>query len=400
MENGFPWIALCLAMVSVGTMLDAPASRAADEGAPVDAEIVRRSLVSAGDTARLQHAMAKARRGATVTVGVMGGSITQGAKASDAAHRYADLVARWWREKFPLATVKFVNAGIGATGSNYGALRVKRDLLVAQPDFVIVEYAVNDPNLPGAAETLEGVVRQVLGQPHQPALLLLFMMNRSGKNAQEWFAKVGEHYRLPMVSYRDALWPEIEAKRLTWEAISPDEVHPNDRGHAAAARFVTSLLESVFAALPADEKLPPVAPLPAPRFTDLYERTALWEATALQPHINNGWVYEAAGNYWKSDQPGSAIEFLVEGRTFFTMHYVVRGPMGRARVSVDGAAPVTLEGWFEPTWGGYRQTNRIAHDLAPGQHRVRFELLPEKSQGSEGHEFRILGLGAAGLEAR
>ena len=61
-----------------------------------------------------------------MTVAVIGGSITQGAKASSAEHRYGELVAQSWREKFPAALIKFVNAGIGATGSDYGAMRFAR----------------------------------------------------------------------------------------------------------------------------------------------------------------------------------------------------------------------------------------------------------------------------------
>jgi hypothetical protein len=58
-----------------------------------ESEIFARSLLSAGDTARLQQAIAKAGRGETVTIGVIGGSITQGASASQPEKRYGDLVA-------------------------------------------------------------------------------------------------------------------------------------------------------------------------------------------------------------------------------------------------------------------------------------------------------------------
>ena len=61
------------------------------------------------------------------------------------------------------------------------------------------------------------------------------------------------------------------------------------------------------------------------------------------------------------------------------MHYVVCGPMGRAGVKVDGRVTRELDGWFDQTWGGYRQTNEIIRDLDPGKHRVQFELLAEKS---------------------
>jgi lysophospholipase L1-like esterase len=365
---------------------------------PDEAVLSRRSLLSEGNTARLQQVLARARRGEPVAIGVIGGSITQGAAASKPENRYGNRVAAWWREQFPKAEVKFVNAGIGATGSDYGALRAGRDLLSKHPDLVIAEYAVNDGNTRAAAETLEGLVRQVLKQANRPGLMLLFTMNQAGGNAQEWQAKVGAHYALSMVSYRDALWPEIQAGRMTWSDISPDTVHPNDRGHAYCAQEIVHLLKKVLADLPPDDRLPPIkTSLPPPLLSDVYEHAALFEADALKPVANQGWAYDSGSKSWKSDQPGSAIEFEGEGRRIVAMHYVVRGPMGRVKVTVDGGAARELNGWFDQTWGGYRQTNEIARDLAPGRHRIRFELLTAKSDASTGHEFRILGLGAAGV---
>ena len=51
-------------------------------GALAQDPITSRSVVTAGDTARLQQALAKGRRGEPVTVAVIGGSITAGAGAS------------------------------------------------------------------------------------------------------------------------------------------------------------------------------------------------------------------------------------------------------------------------------------------------------------------------------
>ncbi len=355
------------------------------------------SLVSTGDLARLQRALAKARRGEPTTVAVIGGSITQGAKASRPENRYGNHIAAWWRQQFPKTKIEFVNAGIGATGTNYGALRARRDLLSHQPDFVVVEYAVNDGALPQSAETLEGLVRQILRASQQPAVLLLFMMRKDGSNAQEWHGRVGKRYALPMVSFRDALWPEIQAGRLQWDTLIADQVHPNDAGHACAALFVTSLLEKVLKDLPPDDRLPAIALVPAPVCTDLFEHTVLREAGDLQPLKHDGWTLDTKARCWRSDKPGSVIEFEIEGRTIYAMHYVVCKAMGKARVQVDDGAPITLNGWFDQTWGGYRCSTVLAKDLKPGPHRVRFELLKENSPASEGHEFHILGLGAAGV---
>lgn len=367
----------------------------AQEAAKLAPEAYARSLVSAGDTARLQRVLAKAREGKPITVGVIGGSITQGAKATKAELRYGNQIAQWWRTTFPQAKVEFVNAGIGATGSNYGALRAARDLLAKNPDFIVVEYAVNDGNTKDAAETLEGLIRQILKAPNQPAVVLLFTMNKAGNNAQEWHSKVGAHYNLPMVSFRDALWPEIQAGKLKWEDVEADEVHPNDRGHTYAAEFVTRFVDSV-AKKSADAKA--VSPaLPKPLFSDMFEFTKLLEANDLKPVTNKGWTYDEKNKAWQSETAGSVIEFEIEGTVIYDMFWRIKGPMGHAKISVDDKAPEVREAWFNQTWGGYRVTSELAKDLAPGKHRVKVELLAEKNAESTGTQFRILGLGAAGL---
>jgi len=368
----------------------------AQEVAVLAPEAYARSLVSAGDTARLQRVLAKAREGKPIVVGVIGGSITQGAKASKPELKYGNQVAQWWRTNFPNTKVEFVNAGIGATGSNYGALRVGRDLLAKNPDFIVVEYAVNDGNVKESAETLEGLIRQILKAPNQPAVVMLFTMNKSGNNAQEWHSKVGAHYGIPMVSFRDALWPEIQAGKLKWEDVEADEVHPNDRGHEYAAEFVTRFIESVAKKSVRANAI--IGALPQPLFSDRFEFTKLLEAGDLKPVSNKGWTYDEKNKAWQSETPGSVIEFEIEGSMVYDIFWRIKGPMGQAKISVDDKAPQTREAWFNQTWGGYRVTSELAKDLSSGKHRVKVELLAEKNAESTGTQFRVLGLGAAGVK--
>ena len=87
----FPFIQGLMLAASLGV-----AHAAGDEAA-----LRTRSVVSGGDTARIQQAMDRARQGGPVTVAVIGGSITQGAKATRPENRYGNLVADWWRRGFP-----------------------------------------------------------------------------------------------------------------------------------------------------------------------------------------------------------------------------------------------------------------------------------------------------------
>jgi len=395
-------VSLPLALLTLGIAFPAFPQGPAPDRAEMEQRIMSRSLVSMGEVARLQRVLARAREGKPVVVGVIGGSITAGAGASNGEKAYGSLVAGWWRQAFPQSKVEFVNAGVGATGSAYGALRYRRDLGARKPDFVLVEFAVNDPPDQGAAESYEGLLRQILSERQRPAVMLVFTMNNAGANAQDWQSKLGAHYGLPMVSFRDALWPEISAGTLRWEEVEADEVHPNDRGHAYIARFVTAVLERVLADLPKHFRAPALARLPAPLLTDAFQHVTLFEGKALVPVSNHGWTLKEASPWetgWESETPGSTLEFQVSGRIVLVMDYHLHGPMGKAAWQVDDRSPVVVDGWFEPTWGGWRNMHVLARDLPPGKHRVRVTLLAERNPASGGHRFLVCALGVAGVKA-
>ncbi|HPO15237.1 MAG TPA: SGNH/GDSL hydrolase family protein [Candidatus Hydrogenedentes bacterium] len=372
-----------------------------------DDAIIERSLVSMGDTARLHAVMQKAKKGKPVTVAVLGGSITQGAMASKEEYRYGNRVAQWWRDTFPKSDITFVNAGIGATGSDIGAHRLKEHLLSKKPDFVVVEYGVNDLINPKFAETLEGVLRQILKQKNHPAVALLFMMDQAGNNVQEMQQPIGAHYSLPMVSFRDALWPEIQAGRIAWNDIEADAVHPNDRGHEYAAKFIIHVLQEAADTFPDGGKHKKIAALPAPKTANAFECTSMLNANSLKPVQNNGWEtfadpdfnqYFGAG--WKSSTPGSTLEFKVKGRVISVLFFRIKGAMGIAEAHVDDGPPIKMDAWFDQTWGGYTPLQLVACDLTPGKHRLKIRLLEEKNPNSEGYEFRIHAIMTAGVKNR
>lgn len=367
-----------------------------------DPAIIARSLVSAGNTARIQRALAKARRGEPIVIGTIGGSITAGYMASQAQFNYPNRVTQWWRDRFPAASVTLVNAGIGATCSDLGAHRVKSDLLSANPDLVIVEFTVNDYTFPLNQETMEGLVRQILAQPNFPGLIMLFTMLSDGSNQQSWHVPVGAHYNLPMISYRDALWPEIQAGRLAWTDISPDTVHPNDRGHQYIAEFVGAFLDQVLAALPADKDLPPVPDLPTPLVSDVFAHTAFWKAANIHPAENHGWSIgpdlAPFGNCLQASTPGSTIAFDFQGTAASLLFYSVHGDMGIVRARVDSEPAVLLDAYYDPTWGGWNTCKLIAQNLPYGPHRLNIELLSDTNALSHGHLFQINAIMAAGIE--
>ncbi len=369
----------------------------------MDPEWFSRGVVSAGDMSRLHIALAKAGRGEPITIASIGGSITAGASASSEQNRWPNRAAAWWRERFPQTEVRFINAGIGATGSDIGSHRLRRDVLVARPDLVMIEFAVNDGGSRIAGETLEGLLRQVLALPSCPAAVMLFTMDNQGNNRQKEHTQVGQHYGVPMVSFRDALWPDVAAGKVAWTDIEADSVHPNDWGHHICAALVTHLFDLAVESMPEGGCPPLPALLPTPLLCDTYEHTRMFHAESLTPLRNEGWqvVPGAYGPAWRAEVPGSVIEFEVPGTAISLAYKKQKAKFGRASVVVDDGTPQTLEGFFPQDWGGGYTPYVIAADqLTPGPHRLRITLLDEIAPESPGHGFEIHAVYAAGLERK
>jgi lysophospholipase L1-like esterase len=356
-------------------------------------EIVSRSQLSTGDLERLIDVFARADRGEPITLGVIGGSITQGAFASSAQNSYPGRLLTWWREKFPRSDIRMINAGIGGTGSMYGALRAGKDLLSSRPDFVVIEFAVNDNWTDG--EAFEGLVRQVLAQPNLPAVLLLFMMWENGGNDQAMQAEVGAHYKLPMVSFRDALWPEMKAGRLNWSDYIVDTVHPTDAGHAAAARFITTLCDRASQAghagtFAASESLPP------PLFSDAFQHVRWREAAALDPVKSKNWHLDFGDDglrAWSSAKSSGAIAFDWSGTGLVAVFADPPYDSRRVRFCIDGASFETIDALKQPK----RSIIVLAQNLAPGRHSLELARDDDAGSGSAGGQVLLLGLAGIGI---
>lgn len=72
------------------------------------------------NTTKLKSVLCRAAAGEELTIGFLGGSITQGSLTTQPENTYAYRVYRWWCETFPQAKFHYVNGGIGGTDSLYG----------------------------------------------------------------------------------------------------------------------------------------------------------------------------------------------------------------------------------------------------------------------------------------
>lgn len=410
-------LTICLSAAACGqtdSAEDAPAETTAAQSAPAPVTMAteavptepvdlsngltdamyERAVVSEGNKARLAKAMKKAANGEDITVGVIGGSITQGSSATDHNNCYAELFHKYWVEKFPQSNVNFVNAGIGGTNSYLGVHRVDTQLLDSKPDAVIVEFSVNDTDKLMNKYSYDSLVRKILNCDSQPAVMLLFTTQEDGTSLWETHKEIGAAYDLPMLSYRAVVYPEVSAGTLDWKDISPDNIHPNDEGHKLIGQLVSRYLDSVYDDL--DNIDDSSVAFDTPAYTaDYYKDAKMLGASDIAPQEISG--FEQGGN---SVYPELFPDnFVTEGEGYLKFEteckclgffYLkkVDGKGGKYDVYVDGERKGTLDADFKGGWGNYGETQQILISKDSEKHTVEIKL----AEGSTNTSLTILGI--------
>lgn len=220
--------------------------------------MISHSMLNPGNLAGIKKVLAKSAEGEKITLGFIGGSITQGAGAIPIHERcYARTFANVFAEMFcdgDLSRVDLVKAGVGGTPSELGMVRFTRDVLrngARKPDVIVIEFAVNDEGDETKGECFESLVRKALALPWHPAVILLFAVFSNDYNLQERLGPVGMHYDLPMASVRDAVTPQFNLSPSEGRVISKnqyfyDQYHPSNNGHIVMCDCIRALfLEGV-----------------------------------------------------------------------------------------------------------------------------------------------------------
>lgn len=342
-------------------------------------------IANRGNLTRMKKLMKRAQAGEALTIGFLGGSITQGSLSSTPQLCYAYHVYEWWVQTFPQASFTYVNAGIGGTTSQFGVARVERDLLVKQPDFVITEFSVNDESTEHFLETYEGLIRKIYQSKTQPEMLIVHnVCYDNGGNAQLQHARVGRYYQIPCVSMQSTIYPEVVAGRIANRDITPDDLHPNDDGHALVASVITHFLAKVQGELDAPEA--PEAEFPAPMTANSYENSVRYQNDNCNPTVDGfaadiseqSDITDCFKRGWTAGKLGAKICFDIEGKGISVQYRKsVKQPAPIAEVVVDGDIDhaIRLDANFDETWGDKLELDTITEHTDMKKHTVEITLV-------------------------
>ena len=350
---------------------------------------------------RLKNLMKRAANGESLVIGFLGGSITQGSLSSTPETCYAYLVYEWWKKSFPNAEFSFVNGGIGGTTSHYGGARAWKDVLCYRPDIVTVDFSVNDDANEFFEETYEGTLRRLLAAPSAPAVVVLNnVFYDTGKNAQEYHNRIADHYGIPHVSIKDTIFPDVESGKIVRADITPDNLHPNDKGHRLVADEICKLLDSIKAEVEEEAiageniedksmKTEESILLPEPLTENAYEHSrliqiqdneAILDGFLVDPIEKKG-MLDIFKNGWTAAHTNDKISFEIECSCLAVQYRKsVQQPVPKAKAVIDGdeAHAVILDGNFTEDWGDCLYLEPLLHHAEKKVHRIEITVTDAK----------------------
>lgn len=350
---------------------------------------------------RLKNLMKRAANGESLVIGFLGGSITQGSLSSTPKNCYAYLVYEWWKKSFPNAAFSFVNGGIGGTTSHYGGARAWKDVLCYRPDIVTVDFSVNDDANEFFEETYEGTLRRLLAAPSAPAVVVLNnVFYDTGKNAQDYHNRIADHYGIPHVSIKDTVYPDVESGKIVRADITPDNLHPNDKGHRLVADEICKLLDSIKAEVEEETiageniegkstKTEASVLLPAPPTENAYEHSrliqiqdneAILDGFLVDPIEKKG-MLDIFKNGWTAAHTNDKISFEIECSCLAVQYRKsVQQPVPKAKAVIDGDEEhaVILDGNFTEDWGDCLYLEPLLHHAEKKVHRIEITVTDAK----------------------
>ncbi len=367
--------------------------------------MINSSILSTGTNGRLERFLQKLASDEPVSIVAYGGSITEGAGAENFTYSYSDHFINTLLQTYPLSGSTYHNSGLGGTPSTLGLMRYKRDvtdLLQETPDLVILEFAVNDYNDPTNGRAYESLIRTILTQNEDTAIILLFSVFENKWNLQEQYIPLGEYYGLPMVSIRNAIATAYAGGYMTDTDFFADLYHPTNYGHEIMSDCLTKLLETV-----SKQTTNPLTPIPSHAlygddFCDLQFVTPT--DVALTRITPGSFTYrdthlQTFARTAQAAFPDNWMHTADSGNEVFRMELTCKNILltyklsssasfGSASVYLDGTFLTELNGYVNGAWNN-TDTVLLLDETTASHHVLEIMM----SDGQESKDFTILGIG-------
>ena len=352
----------------------------------------------------LDHTFYKVTHDKKLTVGYFGGSITEGAGASDASKTsWRARVTDWFRTNYPDADITEIQAAIGGTGSDLGMYRCDVDLISKEPDLVFIEFAVNDSWMAYDAilSQTEAIYRKIRKHNAYTDIVCIITttqaitsgLEKGGEfTARSAHSVIAHRYGTPVIDIGNLLHFEVLKTGGDYLKFTTDTVHPNDDGYAIYTDCITAFLKQW---ADSSNGMYKEHAVPSPVCENVYENACMTECTAADSYTADGFTFVGKSlcgrypSYIEASVPDSTFSFTFTGENC-GFYWMLAKDSGDALVSVDGGEEFSIRSWDHYC----KSFNRagaafFAKGLPCGEHRVTVRLAETKADESEGTVLRI-----------
>jgi lysophospholipase L1-like esterase len=316
----------------------------------------------------------------------VGGSITEGVMVP-ADKSWASLLTAWLRPQY--REVQARNLGIGATGSEFAAYRIERDLTGFVPDLVFLEFTVNDADMSRASvfAHVDALIFKLRRINPRVKIVYVSTVNKSEQglrqagrraDAVENAAAIAALNGIDFIDLGAAFWSKVAAGTPTSTYLI-DFVHPTVEGYQLYFEQIRDAID-------------PFIPLPVqPSLTTsrLIEQSKLDNAR-LEPVVTATGCRGGSIAWLPYMQAtlacgqGDRFQYRFSGTTIGLVRAMTKDG-GRLTCTVDGRA-VPAADFFDAWALNYDRSGPIilARDLAPGSHELACEVGAELITVPEG----------------
>jgi len=311
-------------------------------------DFYKSSIKNMGNVDRLAAKLEAAEQGEKLTLAYLGGSITEG-------KNYSSPYTNYIKNTFAKGQFTEVNAGLSGTSSVVGLVRSESNILSANPDIVFIEFSVNDHEDILYKKCFESLVKKILSQPNEPAVIILINRSKGGFSTQNQMAPIGNNFNVPVISMDDALTKAFNNGLLQPGDYFTDEYHPHAKGGQLVADCLAYFTRQAMKTENRGDGY--VMPSTAVYGTE-YESCVNVDPKTLG-NFNAGSFKSVSGygggklpfGYENSKNGNTPMTFTTEGKGFILVFKANSTGMGNVIVTVNGKE-TKISGNKQYTWGG------------------------------------------------
>ena len=325
----------------------------------------------------------------------LGGSITEGAGASDKSRRWSTQVTAYLNS-LPLGNTVFteINQGIGGTESTYGLLRLNRDVCAYEPDIVFIDFSLNDEGISEELSSVmyEGIIRKLISLPKVPYVVCIGVVaNRNKRTRACTHKKIAAHYGITFIDVQDGMdvlmgEANIGVNTERDSLYRPDNVHPVEKGYDFYTKYILQNLSGESFRKPAAEPLNKNFCKSGGKFINAKELTSKgnWTPYGCEGSWNEKNLGRGGCGLMSADKDAS-LSFKFKG-TAFMLCYRLGRTFGKMAVSLDGKEDI-YDLYYETDNQPVTGVSRF--DLEDTEHVISVRPLGEKNEASTACDIKI-----------